>query len=162
MKQMQWPILLVGILLAGAAWQIGPGSFAQDATKQEQADRGVLVVPPTELMTNTDGYMLNVEVKQIKAPEPSNPVTGVVEIRSLATEDTVKVGQFSIYPVMADSDQVHRFNFDLSSFKDAVSALGPRYEVEVVSVDALTGKPTNQPNFEIVGANLAARSRDIK
>ncbi|WP_156937216.1 hypothetical protein [Mesorhizobium sp. LNJC403B00] len=105
--------------------------------------------------------MLNIEVRQVQPVDPNIPVAGVVEVKSLLNDDVVRIGQFSIFPP-ENSEETHSFNFDLSTFKDALSALGPRYEVEVVSVNVLAGTPTKTPYYEIVGATLKRPESEIK
>jgi hypothetical protein len=145
----------IGMLLGGCFIGTTAGAQMEVAPNPTESDRGVIVTaPPIELYPNTGRYALNVEIRQIKHPEENAPVTGVVEIRSLVTDDVIKIGNFSIFPATDDPKTVHSFNFDLSAKKDAVDALGPGYEVEVVSVNALTGLPTSQASYEIVGATL--------
>lgn len=148
-------LLFVGIVCQTAS------ALAQ--TQIEEQGRGVLITPlPAAAADPSASYSLSVQVKQLVTPDVDSPVSGIVELRPPGNEPALEVGKFFLYPNTEDVTQVHRFKFELSEAADAVKMVNSNYEVEVVSVDALTGLPTAQPNFEVIGAQLTESAKSVK
>ncbi|WP_457302576.1 hypothetical protein [Phyllobacterium sp. P5_D12] len=111
----------------------------------------VIIATPTAL---SDRLALDVQVKQNPNPKGKRAATrGVVEVRSPTSGKSIKIGSFSVFPSM-EGEGPQQYRFDVSAQAASLKSLGPSLEVDVVAVDAITGEPTSEKPFNVLGAEF--------
>ncbi|RWD94249.1 hypothetical protein [Mesorhizobium sp.] len=155
----RWLILtLVGACLTGQIDAASPSGYLSGVANKRD-ETGTLVLPglPRDFPQAGTSYSLRVDVRLVRPPPPDRSVSGLVEARSLATNETVRIGLFSLFPKAEKSGETYSFNFDLLSVQTALAALGPDIELSVTAVDTLNEQPIGDVLFEVTSAKLEMR-----
>ncbi|MGX9117294.1 hypothetical protein ACWTU6_11505 [Mesorhizobium sp. BHbsci] len=129
---------------------LSPVVAAAECDSHAARHQPVVIAAPS---VSGDRLSLNVQVKQELTTGKRPPTRGVVELRSPSSGETIKIGTFSVFP-SGEGEGTQNYRFDVSSQAASLKSLGPSLEVAVVAVDAITGEPTSDNPYEVLGAKF--------